>query len=241
MSIIVQKFGGSSVADAGGLHRAAKIIAKTVSLGKNVVAVVSAQGNSTDELIKKAFELNPDPCKRELDSLLASGEQAAMSLLAMAVEAEGYPAVSLSGPIAGIMTDGHYTSGEITRINTERIEQELSSGNTVIVAGFQGAAANGDIVTLGRGGSDTSAVALAAALGAEVCEIYTDVDGVYTSDPRTDANAEKFEHISYEHMLSLANAGAQVLHPRAAELAKKHGVIIKVLSSFVNTTGTLIS
>lgn len=241
MSIIVQKFGGSSVADAGGLCRAANLMAKAVHSGKKVVAVVSAQGDYTDELIKKAAELSPNPCKRELDSLLASGEQASMSLLAMATKAAGCPAVSLSGPMAGIMTDGRYGSGEIINIDTKRIERELSSGNTVIVAGFQGAAPNGDVVTLGRGGSDTSAVALAAALGAEVCEIYTDVDGVYTADPRTNPNAEKLEHISYDRMLIMAKSGAQVLHPRAAELAKKHGVLVKVLSSFINTTGTVIS
>lgn len=240
MGIIVQKFGGTSVADAKGLRRAAKLIAAAHSAGNGVVAVVSAQGNSTDELLKKAAEISFDPCKRELDSLLASGEQAAMALLAIAAEAQGCPAVSLSGPAAGIFTDGHYGEAEITQIDTGRIMKELYAGRAVVIAGFQGAAPNGDVATLGRGGSDTSAVALAAALGAKICKIYTDVEGVYTADPRLDPSAKKLDSISYDEMLAMAKAGAQVLHPRAVELAKKHKVPVEVLSSFTGTPGTVL-
>lgn len=241
MAIIVEKFGGTSVADSGGLRRAARLISAARLAGNSVVAVVSAQGDTTDKLLKKAAELSCDPCKRELDALLSSGEQASMALLAIAAEAQGCPAVSLSGPMAGISTDGRFGEAEITEINTERIKKELSAGRAVIIAGFQGSAPNGDIATLGRGGSDTSAVALAAALGASVCKIYTDVDGVYTADPRKDKAAKKLEHISYDDMLLLSKSGAQVLHPRAAELAKKHGVRVEVLSSFDNVPGTVLT
>lgn len=241
MGIIVQKFGGTSVADAEGLRRAAKLIAAAHSAGNAVVAVVSAQGNSTDELLKKAAEISFDPCKRELDALLSSGEQASMALLAIAAEAAGCPAVSLSGPAAGIITDGHYGEAEILKIDTDRIKKELSAGRAVVVAGFQGAAPNGDVATLGRGGSDTSAVALAAALDAKICKIYTDVDGVYTADPRRDPSAKKLDRISYDEMLKMARAGAQVLHPRAAELAKKHGVLVEVISSFSSAPGTMLT
>lgn len=241
MGIIVQKFGGTSVANAAGLRRAAKLISAARSAGNGVVAVVSAQGDSTDRLLRKAAELSPDPCRRELDALLASGEQASMALLAIAAEAGGCPAVSLSGPAAGIVTDGHFGEAEITEINTERIRIELAAGRAVVVAGFQGAAPSGDVATLGRGGSDTSAVALAAALGADVCKIYTDVDGVYTADPRRDSAAKKLDSISYDEMLTMAKSGAQVLHPRAVELAKKYRVRVEVLSSFTGAAGTVLT
>lgn len=241
MGIIVQKFGGTSVANAAGLRRAAKLISAARSAGNGVVAVVSAQGDSTDRLLRKAAELSPDPCRRELDALLASGEQASMALLAIAAEAGGCPAVSLSGPAAGIVTDGHFGEAEITEINTERIRRELAAGRAVVVAGFQGAAPSGDVATLGRGGSDTSAVALAAALGADVCKIYTDVDGVYTADPRLDSAAKKLDSIGYDEMLAMAKSGAQVLHPRAVELAKKYRVRVEVLSSFTGAAGTVLT
>lgn len=241
MGIIVQKFGGTSVANAAGLRRAARLISAARSAGNGVVAVVSAQGDSTDRLLRKAAELSPDPCRRELDALLASGEQASMALLAIAAEAGGCPAVSLSGPAAGIVTDGHFGEAEITEINTERIRRELAADRAVVVAGFQGAAPSGDVATLGRGGSDTSAVALAAALGADVCKIYTDVDGVYTADPRRDSAAKKLDSISYDEMLAMAKSGAQVLHPRAVELAKKHRVRVEVLSSFTGAAGTVLT
>ena len=241
MDIIVQKFGGTSVANAAGLRRAARLISAAHAAGNGVVAVVSAQGDYTDKLLRKAAEISPDPCKRELDALLASGEQTSMALLAIAAEAGGCPAVSLSGPEAGIKTDGHYGEAEITEIDTSRIYRELSAGRTVVVAGFQGAAPNGDVTTLGRGGSDTSAVALAAVLGAKTCKIYTDVDGVYTADPRRDSTAAKLDSISYDGMLAMAKSGAQVLHPRAVELAKKHQVRVEVLSSFTGAPGTVLT
>lgn len=241
MDIIVQKFGGTSVANAAGLRRAARLISAAHAAGNGVVAVVSAQGDYTDKLLRKAAEISPDPCKRELDALLASGEQTSMALLAIAAEAGGCPAVSLSGPEAGIKTDGHYGEAEITEIDTSRIYRELSAGRTVVVAGFQGAAPNGDVTTLGRGGSDTSAVALAAVLGAKTCKIYTDVDGVYTADPRRDSTAAKLDSISYDDMLAMAKSGARVLHPRAVELAKKHHVRVEVLSSFTGAPGTVLT
>ena len=241
MDIIVQKFGGTSVANTAGLRRAARLISAAHAAGNGVVAVVSAQGDYTDKLLRKAAEISPDPCKRELDALLASGEQTSMALLAIAAEAGGCPAVSLSGPEAGIKTDGHYGEAEITEIDTSRIYRELSAGRTVVVAGFQGAAPNGDVTTLGRGGSDTSAVALAAVLGAKTCKIYTDVDGVYTADPRRDSTAAKLDSISYDGMLAMAKSGAQVLHPRAVELAKKHHVRVEVLSSFTGAPGTVLT
>lgn len=241
MDIIVQKFGGTSVANAAGLRRAARLISAAHAAGNGVVAVVSAQGDYTDKLLRKAAEISPDPCKRELDALLASGEQTSMALLAIAAEAGGCPAVSLSGSEAGIKTDGHYGEAEITEIDTSRIYRELSAGRTVVVAGFQGAAPNGDVTTLGRGGSDTSAVALAAVLGAKTCKIYTDVDGVYTADPRRDSTAAKLDSISYDDMLAMAKSGARVLHPRAVELAKKHHVRVEVLSSFTGAPGTVLT
>ena len=241
MGIVVQKFGGTSVANAAGLRRAARLISAAHAAGNGVVAVVSAQGDSTDKLLRKAEEISPDPCKRELDALLASGEQASMALLAIAAEAVGCPAVSLSGSAAGIMTDGHFGEAEIVEIDTVRIRKELAAGRAVVVAGFQGAAPNGDVATLGRGGSDTSAVALAAALGADICKIYTDVDGIYTADPRRDPTAAKLDSISYDEMLAMAKSGAQVLHPRAVELAKKHRVRVEVLSSFTGAPGTVLT
>ena len=240
MSIIIQKFGGTSVADSERLRRAAKIITDAYSAGSSVVAVVSAQGDTTDDLIAKAAEISNAPPKREMDVLLSTGEQISISLLAMAIEKAGFPAVSLTGWQAGFQTDSAHCSSCIKRIDTARLEKELAQNRIVIVAGFQGIDDRGDITTLGRGGSDTSAVALAAALGAEVCMIYTDVDGVYTADPRIVKNAKKLDEISYDEMLELARLGANVLHSRSVETAKKYNVKLGVLSSFEDRPGTVL-
>lgn len=240
MSIIVQKFGGSSVANTECIYRVAKIITDTYSDGNNVVAVVSAQGDTTDSLILKAGEISENPSKREMDVLLSTGEQISMSLLAMAIEKMGYPVISLTGWQIGLQTDSTHCFSKIRRINKKRLESELKKRNIVIVAGFQGINHYGDITTLGRGGSDTSAVAIAAALHADLCQIYTDVDGVYTADPRIVKNAKKLDEISYDEMLELANLGADVLHSRSVEMAKKYGVKLEVLSSFENKPGTTL-
>ncbi|MBQ2861744.1 MAG: aspartate kinase, partial [Oscillospiraceae bacterium] len=207
MSIIVQKFGGSSVADAERLRRVAKIITDTYSAGNSVVAVVSAQGDTTDDLIAKAAEISENPSKREMDVLLSTGEQISMSLLAMAIEKMGFPVISLTGWQVGMQTDATHCFSRIRRIDKERLESELGKKNIVIVAGFQGINRYDDITTLGRGGSDTSAVALAAALHADLCQIYTDVDGIYTDDPRIVPNAKKLDEVTYDEMLELANLG----------------------------------
>ncbi len=240
MSIIVQKFGGSSVADVNGLYRVAKIITDTYSTGKSVVAVVSAQGDTTDELIAKAAEISENPSKREMDVLLSTGEQISMALLAMTIEKMGFPVITLTGWQVGLQTDATHRFAKIRRVDKERLESELGKKNIVIVAGFQGINRYGDITTLGRGGSDTSAVALAAALHAELCQIYTDVDGVYTADPRIVKNAKKLDEITYDEMLELANLGANVLHSRSVEMAKKYSVKLEVLSSFENKPGTTL-
>ncbi|MBC8584702.1 aspartate kinase [Youxingia wuxianensis] len=240
MNLVVQKFGGTSVANAERLFNVAQIVTDTYQKGNNVVVVVSAQGDTTDDLITKAGEINPNPSKREMDVLLSTGEQISMSLLAMAIERMGFPVISLTGWQAGFLTDSTHGSSRIRRINKERIDNELSKRNIVIVAGFQGINRYDDITTLGRGGSDTSAVALAAVLHADLCQIYTDVDGVYTADPRLVKNAKKLDEITYDEMLELASLGAQVLHNRSVEMAKKYNVNLEVLSSLTRNPGTKI-
>ncbi len=240
MGLIVQKYGGTSVRDAERVMNVARRITDTYKAGNSVVVAVSAQGDTTDDLIEKAKEINENPSKREMDMLLATGEQISISLLAMAIEKLGYPVVSLTGWQAGFKTDSHYGSARINTIDTERIKTELDRKRIVIVAGFQGLNKYDDITTLGRGGSDTSAVALAAALNAELCEIYTDVDGVYTADPRFVKNAYKLDDISYDEMLELASLGANVLHNRSVEMAKKYNVKLSVRSSLNNNEGTYV-
>ena len=240
MSLIVQKFGGSSVANPERVFNVADIITSTYKEGNNVIVVVSAQGDTTDDLIEKAHEINEKPSKREMDMLLATGEQISISLLAMAIEKLGYPVVSLTGWQAGMTTDANYSNARLRRINTERIQMELDKRNIIIVAGFQGINKYDDITTLGRGGSDTSAVALAAACHADLCEIYTDVDGVYTTDPRIVPDAVKLDEISYDEMLELASLGANVLHNRSVEMAKKYNVNMCVRSSLTRAEGTFV-
>ena len=240
MSLIVQKFGGSSVADAEKLRNVARIITDTYKAGNSVVAVLSAQGDTTDDLIEKAAELNPSASKREMDMLLSTGEQISCALCAMAIEGMGYPVVSLTGWQAGFRTNSGYGNARIKRVKTDRIEEELDKRRIVIVTGFQGINKSADITTLGRGGSDTSAVALAAALHADLCQIYTDVDGVYTADPRMVKGARKLDEITYDEMLELATLGAQVLHNRSVEMAKRYDVNLEVLSSFSGKPGTKV-
>ena len=240
MSLIVQKFGGSSVRDAQRVMNVARRVTETYAKGNSVVVVVSAQGDTTDDLIEKAREINPKANKREMDVLLSSGEQISIALLAMAIEGLGYPAKSLTGWQAGFVTDSSHGNSRIRRVETERIENELDKGNIVIVAGFQGLNRYDDITTLGRGGSDTSAVAIAAACRADLCQIFTDVEGVYTADPRLVPEARKLAEISYDEMLELATLGAQVLHNRSVEMAKKYNVPLEVLSSLVEKPGTVI-
>lgn len=240
MALIVQKFGGSSVANAERLQNVANIITDTYKAGNEVVVVVSAQGDTTDDLIAKAKEINPSPSKREMDVLLSVGEQISISLLAMTIEKMGYPVVSLTGWQVGMQTDSNYGNARIKNINPERLHNELSKKNIIIVAGFQGINKYDDITTLGRGGSDTSAVALATALKADLCQIYTDVDGVYTADPRKIKTAVKLDEITFDEMLELASLGAQVLHNRSVELAKKHNLELEVLSSLERKPGTKV-
>lgn len=240
MALIVQKFGGTSVRDAERVMNVAHIVTDTYKAGNQVVVVVSAQGDTTDDLIEKAKEINENPSKREMDMLLATGEQISISLLAMAIEKLGYPVVSLTGWQAGFETTSAHSSARIRRIEGERLHKELDKNNIVIVAGFQGLSRYGDITTLGRGGSDTSAVALAAALKADLCQIYTDVDGVYTADPRIVKTAKKLDEISFDEMLELATLGAQVLHNRSVEMAKKYNVNLEVLSSLEKKPGTKV-
>jgi aspartate kinase len=241
MKIIVQKFGGTSVADAEKIRRAAQRVIETAKNGCSVVVVASARGKQTDLLIADALELNPNPPKREMDQLLSTGEQQSVSLFAMALEAMGYPAISFTGGQIRMMTDGVHTKARIQSIDAERIHKQLDQGKIVVVAGFQGIDEYENITTLGRGGSDTTAVALAAALGAKECEIFTDVEGIYTSDPRIFKNAVKMEQISYDEMLEMASLGAGVMHPRAVEFGKKYDVKIHVRSSSEQTKGTIIT
>ena len=238
MSLIVKKFGGSSVANADRVRNVAERVVEDYKKGNSIVVVVSAQGDTTDDFLEKAAEINDKPSKREMDVLLSAGEQISMALLAMAIEKLGYPVVSLTGWQAGIMSNSSYGAARIKTIDTERIQRELDARRIVIVAGFQGINKYDDITTLGRGGSDTTAVAIAAAISADECEIYTDVDGVYTADPRICKDAKKLDEISYDEMLELASLGANVLHNRSVELAHKYGVKLKVLSSFDKVPGT---
>ncbi len=240
MSLIVQKFGGSSVANAERVMNVASIVTDTYAKGNDVVVVVSAQGDTTDDLIEKANEINPRASKREKDMLLAAGEQISISLLAMAIEKMGFPVVSLLGWQAGFQTTAAHTSARIKNIDTLRISREIDKKNIVVVAGFQGITKFGDITTLGRGGSDTSAVAIAAAMHADLCQIYTDVEGVYTADPRKVENATKLPEISYDEMLELATLGAQVLNNRSVEMAKKYNIELEVLSSMTKAPGTIV-
>ena len=240
MGLIVQKFGGSSVADADRIRNVARIITETYRRGHNVVAVLSAQGDTTDDLIAKAAEINPHASKREMDMLLSTGEQISCSLCAMAIETMGYLVISLTGWQAGVRTNSAYGDARIKRIETERILAELDKRCIVIVTGFQGINKYDDITTLGRGGSDTSAVALASVLHADLCQIYTDVDGVYTADPRLVKDAYKLDEITYDEMLELATLGAQVLHNRSVEMAKRYNINLEVLSSFSGQSGTIV-
>lgn len=240
MNLVVQKFGGSSVKDTEHIFNVASIITDTYKQGNNVVVVVSAQGDTTDDLIAKAKEVNPHASKREMDMLLATGEQISISLLAMAIEKLGFPVISLTGWQAGFITESNYGAARIRRIEGERLKAELDKRNIVIVAGFQGINRYDDITTLGRGGSDTSAVALASELKADLCQIYTDVDGIYTADPRIVKNAVKLNEITYDEMLELASLGANVLHNRSVEMAKKYHVNLEVLSSLERKPGTTV-
>ena len=239
--IIVQKFGGTSVADTEKIKNVAKIVIREKENGNDVVVVVSAMGHTTDYLVKMANDLNPNPSGRELDMLLSTGECVSIALLAMAIQAEGYDAVSFNAMQIGIMTENVHSKARIVDIKTDKLRKNLNEGKIIVVAGFQGVTEDGEITTLGRGGSDTSAVALAAALNAERCDIYTDVEGVYTTDPRVVPNASRLNKISYEEMLELAHAGANVLHPRSVETAKQFNVPMRVRSSFkLDNMGTLI-
>ena len=240
MGLIVQKYGGSSVANAARIKNVARRIASTAEQGHRVVAVVSAMGDTTDDLINLAHQITDDPSPRELDLLLSTGEIVSSTLMAMALRSLGYEAVSLSGAQAGIRTDDTFSKARILAVRPERILRELDSGKIVIVAGFQGITEGEDITTLGRGGSDTTAVALAISLHADSCEIYTDVDGIYTADPRLVPEARKLNEISYEEMLELAQHGARVMHTRAVELGQVYNMPILVRSSFNNNPGTLI-
>ncbi|MGN1419794.1 MAG: aspartate kinase [Acutalibacteraceae bacterium] len=240
MALIVQKFGGSSVANAERVMNVARIVTDTYKQGNDVVVVVSAQGDTTDDLIEKAKEINPKASKREMDMLLTSGEQISIALLAMAIESLGCPAISLLGWQAGFNTNMAYGSARISKITPERMQSELDKKKIVVVAGFQGINKSDDLTTLGRGGSDTSAVAIAAALSADRCQIFTDVTGVFTADPRKVPGAKKLADITYDEMLELATLGAQVLNNRSVEMAKKYGVELEVLSSLEREPGTIV-
>ena len=240
MALIVQKFGGSSVANAERVMNVAKIVTDTYKAGNEVVVVVSAQGDTTDDLIAKAQEINPKAKNREIDQLLAAGEQISISLLAMAIESLGFPVISLLGWQAGFNTNSVYGSARIKNIKPNRLQAELARHNIVVVSGFQGINRYDDLTTLGRGGSDTSAVAIAAALHADKCQIFTDVEGVYTADPRKVENARKLKEITYDEMLELATLGAQVLNNRSVEMAKKYSVELEVLSSLNPIPGTIV-
>ena len=240
MALVVQKYGGSSVADAEKIKNVARRIVETKEKGNEVVVVVSAMGDTTDELIQLARKINPKPQERELDVLLSTGEIVSSTLMAMALQNLGHKAVSLSGPQAGIETDTVYSKARIVHVEPKRIVKELEKGNIVIVAGFQGITKDKDITTLGRGGSDTTAVALAAALKAQICQIYTDVEGVFTADPRIVPEAHKLKEIGYEEMLELATLGAKVMHSRAVELGQVYNMPILVASSFNDKPGTII-
>jgi len=240
MALIVQKFGGSSVRDVEHIRNVAGHVIREVEAGQSVVVAVSAMGDTTDRLVAMATELMAEPSAREYDMLLASGEQISSSMLALAIQARGRDAKSFTGHQVGIQTDSEHGRARIVHINDDKIREALGSGNVVIVAGFQGVSAEQEITTLGRGGSDTTAVALAAALGADRCDIYTDVEGVYTADPRAVPEARRLDRITYDEMLELASLGAKVLHNRSVELAKNYGVRLRVLSSLKPGPGTLV-
>ena len=240
MYLLVYKFGGSSVADAAGLRCAAGQLAEAAAAGFHIIAVVSAQGKTTDRLLQSTAELTAHPACREADQLLATGEQASAALMAMTLQEMGLPAVSLTGWQAGIHTDGNHAAAEITALHRRRILRELEAGRIVIVAGFQGVDREGDITTLGRGGSDTTAVALAAAFDACGCRICTDVDGVYDRDPREFSQSRRYERIPYDEMLEMAEGGAKVLHPRSVFLARKYRVPLKVLRTGAETPCTVV-
>lgn len=240
-NIVVQKFGGTSVADAEKIKNVARAVIKEKELGNDVVVVVSAMGHTTDYLVKLAKEVNPEPSDREMDMLLSTGEGVSIALLSMAIQSLGYDAISLNAMQIGIITENVHLKARIIDIKTEKLIKNLEEGKIIVVAGFQGITSSGEITTLGRGGSDTSAVALAAALNAQRCDIYTDVDGVYTADPRVIPNASKLDKVSYEEMLELARVGANVLHPRSVETAKQFKVPVRVRSTFKSDDlGTLI-
>lgn len=240
MRLIVQKFGGSSVANAERVNNVAKIITDTYKKGNQVVVVLSAQGDTTDELIEKANEINPKASKREMDMLISTGEQVSVALMAMAIDRMGFPVVSLTGWQVGMETDSQYGSARIKKVSGDRIRKELDEKKIVIVCGFQGLNKYDDVTTLGRGGSDTTAVALAVALKADLCQIYTDVDGVFTADPRVIPTARKLDEINPDEMLELATLGAKVLHNRSVEMAKRYNVQLEVLSSFSGKPGTIV-
>ena len=238
--LYVQKYGGTSLADAEKLMHAARRASELARQGIQVVMVVSAQGHTTDEMIRKAREVNRRGSLREMDAYLAAGEQMSAALMAMALGTLGVGAISLTGAQAGILTDGNHGNARIRTIDTDRIRRELAAGKVVVAAGFQGVDDEGDVTTLGRGGSDTTAVALAACLGADKCQIFTDVDGIYDRDPRVHADARKFDRISYGKMLTLIENGAQVLHDRSVELAQDRGLQVEVLSAFTSEPGTIL-
>ena len=239
--IIVQKFGGTSVADTDKIKNVAKSVIREKKLGNDVVVVVSAMGHTTDYLMKMAKEISDVPSSRELDMLLSTGEGVSIELLSMAIQAQGYDAVSMNAMQIGIITENVYNKARIINIETDKLNKHLEEGKIIVVAGFQGVTTDGEITTLGRGGSDTSAVAVAAALKAKRCDIYTDVEGVYTTDPRIVPNASKLEEVTYDEMLELASVGANVLHPRSVETAKQFNVPMRVRSSFnLDNLGTLI-
>jgi len=240
LSLIVQKYGGSSVANADLIKNVAKRVIEGYEEGNQMIVVVSAMGDTTDHLIELMEDITDDPDPREVDMLLTTGEQVSIALLTMAIHALGYPAISLTGSQMKIKTNEKHNQAMITDIDTTRLKKELAENKIVIVAGFQGVNENQDFTTLGRGGSDTTTVAVAAAINADRCEIYSDVDGVYTADPRVVRSASKLDHISYEEMLELANLGANVLHPRAVELAKTYDLKLYIASSFNKTTGTIV-
>ncbi|HQQ61876.1 MAG TPA: aspartate kinase, partial [Kiritimatiellia bacterium] len=240
MALFVQKYGGSSVADAACMRRVAQRIQDTRKAGNQVVVVVSAMGDTTDNLIGLARQVHPEPDEREMDSLLATGEMASSAILTMALHALGVKAISMTGQQAGIKVDGIHLKAKIQEINPRRIHHHLDQGCVVVVAGFQGMNSSEDIATLGRGGSDTTAVALAAALKADRCQILKDVDGVFTANPRVVPDARKLDEITYDEMLELASAGSEVLQSRAVEFAKNYGVVLEVMSSFEVKPGTLV-
>ena len=239
--LIVQKYGGTSLGDREKMQSAARRAAELAAQGHSLVIVVSAQGDTTDRMIEQAGKINRHRAAREMDAYLAAGEQMSAGLLAMAIGALGCSAVSLTGWQAGIQTDGNHGNARIRHINTSRIRKELSAGKIIIVSGFQGVDDDGDITTLGRGGSDTTAVALAAYLQADRCQIFTDVDGIYDRDPRVFPDAVKFDRISYEKMMALIENGAQVLHDRSVEFAREYGIEVEVLSSATGAPGTVVA